>query len=203
MRGQFIRKTAKNPGESWSSMKTTCMLLAALWCQPVLVSADSAVAEPSEYRMDDYDAPVPDALTGAGWVGAVEVQRLMVEENAVVVDVIPEHRKPEALPENQIWIPVPHEGVPGALWLPDTGFGPLSETTERYFRMHLEEATEGDLDRPVAFYCRADCWMSWNAAKRALSYGYKNVYWFAEGVDDWFFEGFDFAHLTPAMGQRQ
>jgi rhodanese-related sulfurtransferase len=27
--------------------------------------------------------------------------------------------------------------------------------------------------------------MSWNAAKRALSYGYTNVAWYPEGTDGW------------------
>jgi hypothetical protein len=33
----------------------------------------------------------------------------------------------------------------------------------------------------LCFYCLADCWMSWNAAKRALSLGYSNVAWYREG----------------------
>jgi rhodanese-related sulfurtransferase len=27
--------------------------------------------------------------------------------------------------------------------------------------------------------------MSWNAAKRLRSWGYRNVHWFAEGADGW------------------
>jgi rhodanese-related sulfurtransferase len=27
--------------------------------------------------------------------------------------------------------------------------------------------------------------MSWNAAKRALSYGYTNVDWYSDGTDGW------------------
>jgi rhodanese-related sulfurtransferase len=27
--------------------------------------------------------------------------------------------------------------------------------------------------------------MSWNAAKRALSYGYTNIAWYREGTDGW------------------
>ena len=27
--------------------------------------------------------------------------------------------------------------------------------------------------------------MSWNAAKRALTYGYNRVYWYPEGTDGW------------------
>jgi len=73
--------------------------------------------------MEDYDAPVPDGLDGATRVTALDVKKLQTEKNALIVDVIPEHRKPDFLPENQIWIPVPHKGLVGALWLPDVGFG--------------------------------------------------------------------------------
>ena len=161
------------------------------------------VPEPCGYRMEDYDAPVPDGLSGATRVTAIEVKQLQEEKNALIVDVIPDHRRPEFLPKNQIWLPVPHKGLVGALWLPDIGFGAMSDVTEHYFRSHLEKATNGDLDHPVVFYCRIDCWMSWNASKRALTYGYTQVYWFADGIEDWDFEGFDFDILTPAEGQRQ
>ncbi len=170
----------------------------------VLTTSSAAeVDQPDGYRMELYDDVVPAGLTGATRVTAIDVKELQISDNAVVVDVIPDHRKPDFLPENQIWIPVPHNGLPNALWLPDTGFGVLSEVTERYFTTHLAAATRGDLTHAVVFYCRADCWMSWNAAKRALSYGYTRVYWFAEGIDDWSFEGFDFELLQPAPGQRQ
>ncbi len=161
------------------------------------------VPQPDGYRLDNFDARVPDALEGATRVSALDVRELQRTQNAVVVDVIPQHRRPPGLPDNQHWSPVPHEGLPGALWLPDTGMGALSDVTQRYFRRHLAAATDGQLRHPVVFYCRTDCWMSWNAAKRALSYGYERVYWFAEGTDDWYFEGFEFAILEPAPGLRQ
>jgi len=179
------------------------LILASLAMVLMTGALSADVPEPNGYRMELYDDLVPATLTGATTVGAVDVLKLQQTANAVVVDVIPEHRKPDFLPENQLWIPVPHRGVPGALWLPDIGFGVLSEITEGYFKHHLTLATEGDLDRAVIFYCRADCWMSWNAAKRAISYGYKNVYWFRDGVDDWFFEGYEYAILQAAPGERQ
>lgn len=161
------------------------------------------VPQPDGYRLELYDDEVPLGLDGAIRVTAKEVKQLQAAENAVVVDVIPEHRKPDYLPKNQIWIPVPHRGVPGALWLPDVGYGVLSGVTEGYFKRHIETATAGNLDHPIVFYCRINCWMSWNAAKRALTYGYSKVYWFADGIEDWHFEGYDFAVLTAAEGQRQ
>lgn len=162
-----------------------------------------AIEEPDGYRLEMYDDVVPDTLNGATRVTALDVQRLVRDVDALVIDVIPEHRRPESLPEGQLWIPVSHKGVPGALWLPDIGFGVLSDVTEKYFTSHLTNATRGNFDHPVIFYCRSDCWMSWNAAKRAMTYGYTAVYWFADGVDDWAFEDYEFENLIAAPGQRQ
>ncbi|MBX2879287.1 MAG: PQQ-dependent catabolism-associated CXXCW motif protein [Granulosicoccus sp.] len=162
-----------------------------------------AVEEPEGYRTELYDDLVPATLTGATVVNALEVQKLQQDMAAVVIDVIPEQRRPDDLPDGQLWFPVSHKGVPGAIWLPDTGFGVLSEVTEEYFKEHLASATGQNAQHPVVFYCRSNCWMSWNAAKRALSYGYKKVYWFADGIDDWAFEDLDFEILTPAPGKRQ
>lgn len=188
-----------HPVSLWQRFHITLMFVGLLLGSQVYAGVD----EPAGFRMELYDDVVPVGLAGAVTVSAQEVLKLQQEQGAVVVDVIPEHRRPEFLPDDQIWIPVPHKGVPGAVWLPDTGFGALSEVTESYFKRHLGAAVKGDFSHPIVFYCRSDCWMSWNAAKRALTYGYSNVYWFADGIDDWFFEGFDFALLTPAEGERQ
>lgn len=160
------------------------------------------VPEPEGYRLENYDAPVPETLQGATRVNAVLVRKLQLELQAIVIDVIPEHRKPDNLPENQVWIPLPHEGVSNAAWLPDVGYGALSPVTLQYFRSNLNSLVEGDPSRPVVFYCRIDCWMSWNAAKRAVSWGYSQVYWFADGIDDWRFEGYPVEILKPAEGKR-
>ncbi len=162
-----------------------------------------AVEEPAGYRMELYDDRVPETLKGATRVSAIEVRELQQDQGAMVIDVIPEHRPPDKLPDGQLWLPVAHQGVAGALWLPDVGYGILSEVTESYFKGHLEEIGRGDWGRPLVFYCRVDCWMSWNAAKRAMSYGYTSVYWFADGIDDWMFEEFQLEILKPAEGVRQ
>ena len=39
--------------------------------------------------------------------------------------------------------------------------------------------------------------MSWNAAKRALSYGYSRVYWYPEGTDGWAAAGGELTEATP------
>ena len=165
-------------------------------------SSDS-VEEPQDYRLEDYDAPVPQTLTGATLVDAFAVKKLLEEQSALVIDVIPQHRRPDFLPENQIWIPVEHQGVAGSIWLPDIGYGVLSDITIGYFKDNLQKHTDNKSEHPIVFYCRLDCWMSWNAAKRALEFGYTNVFWFADGLDGWTFEDFKTTALTPEPGKRQ
>jgi len=178
-------------------------MVALLTLIPMTAFAGGLVEEPDGYRLENYDDVVPDTLKGADVVDAEQVRALRDDSNAVVVDVLPAQRRPDFLPENQIWIPVPHKGVPGSIWLPDIGYGVLSDVTLAYFFNNLEQATGSDKSHPVVFYCRDNCWMSWNAAKRALEHGYTSVYWFAEGTDGWFESGFEFTELTPAEGVRQ
>ncbi len=190
---------ANDPVQHINSIRLLlCIVACSLW-----LPAMAEVAQPDGYRMELYDDEVPVNLDGATRVTAVDVKRLQEQHEALVIDVIPEHRRPDFLPENQIWIPVAHKGVAGALWLPDIGFGVLSDVTEHYFKSHLNDAVKGDVNHPVVFYCRSDCWMSWNAAKRALSYGYTSVFWFADGIDDWSFEDYEFEILQAATGKRQ
>jgi PQQ-dependent catabolism-associated CXXCW motif protein len=56
---------------------------------------------------------------------------------------------------------------------------------QAYFEQGLARATQGDKSKPLVFYCRKDCWMSWNAAKRALALGYGAVNWYPDGTDGW------------------
>jgi PQQ-dependent catabolism-associated CXXCW motif protein len=88
-------------------------------------------------------------------------------------------------PNRQIWRDKPRSNIPGSIWLPDTGYGKLAEATEDYLRRGLARASAGNNATLLVIYCQADCWMSWNAAKRVLSYGYTNVAWYPEGTDGW------------------
>ncbi|WP_457798723.1 PQQ-dependent catabolism-associated CXXCW motif protein [Methylocystis sp. S23] len=164
------------------------LALAALL--PPLVSLAQAETgrrppEPDGYRMDAYRAPVPATLKGATVVDTAGAFELWRSKAAVFVDVLPHAPKPEGLPRNAVWREQPRFDIPGGVWLPDTGFGALSETTRRYFEKGLEKATGADRAKPLVFYCLTDCWMSWNAAKRALTLGYANVSWYPEGADGW------------------
>lgn len=75
--------------------------------------------------------------------------------------------------------------IEDAVWLPNVGYGVLSPEHDAYFRRNLSALTNGSKAKPLVFFCLRNCWMSWNAAKRALSYGYSNVAWYRDGTDGW------------------
>jgi len=147
--------------------------------------AQDGVPEPDGYRTDNYRAPVPLTLQGARVLGTMEAAALWRSGGAAFIDVLPRPPKPPGLPAGTIWREAPRPHIPGSLWLPDTGYGALAASTEDYFRQGVFRASGGDRDRPLVFYCQAACWMSWNAAKRALGYGYVHVAWYPQGTDGW------------------
>lgn len=152
--------------------------------------------EPEGYRMGDYRTPTPATLAGARVVDTAEAEALW-RAGAAFVDVLPRAPKPEGLPPGTLWRERPRHNIPGSLWLPDTGYGALAPATEAYFRAGLAKAAGGDRGQPLVIYCLADCWMSWNAAKRALSYGHAAVVWYPEGTDGWAAAGLPLALSEP------
>jgi PQQ-dependent catabolism-associated CXXCW motif protein len=115
----------------------------------------------------------------------------------VFIDVLPQPPRPAGLPASTIWRPKPRQDVPGSVWLPDTGYGALAPVMDEYFVRGLLRATSGDRDRMVVFYCLANCWMSWNAAKRAIALGYTRVAWYPDGTDGWAADGLPLEPRTP------
>jgi PQQ-dependent catabolism-associated CXXCW motif protein len=159
------------------------LLTAAALHMPAL--ADESAAEPLSYRMEDYRSPVPAMLRGAQVVTTDEAAALLHDKQALFIDVMPHTPKPAKLPAGTIWREKPRNNIPGSVWLPNVGYGALSPETEGYFRTALETLTGGDKKRMMLFYCMTDCWMSWNAAKRAIEWGYGSVIWYPMGADGW------------------
>ena len=136
------------------------------------------------FRIARYRAPVHEAPPGGQRISIDELDRL-VASGAVLLDVMPaEGGGPE--PSTGAWRLIRHrENIPGSVWLADVGRGMLSAEMEIYFREGLARLTAGDTSRGVIVYCQSDCWMGWNAVKRASSLGYSNLYWYPEGTDGW------------------
>ncbi|WP_315704697.1 MULTISPECIES: PQQ-dependent catabolism-associated CXXCW motif protein [unclassified Bradyrhizobium] len=159
--------------------------------------ADDGVREPDDYRTENYRAPVPTTLAGARVLSTDQAEAIWRAKSGAFIDVLPRAPKPKNLPAGTVWRDQPRQDIPGSTWLPDTGYGVIAPATEAYLKRGLEQASGGDRARLLVFYCLANCWMSWNAAKRALSYGYANVAWYPEGTDGWAAADLPLAEVQP------
>lgn len=151
------------------------------------------------YRIDQFRGPVPETVPGARTVGTAEVKRLTESAGAspVLIDVMPAPQKPRGLAETALWFPPTRSHIPSSAWLPNVGYGRLSDGLDRYFRANLERLTAAEQARPIVIYCLAECWMSWNAARRAAEYGYTQVMWYPDGTTGWEGAGLPLAEGTP------
>ena len=150
----------------------------------VFARADGAPSEPLTFRQSNYRAPTPATLQGARVLTTGEAEKLWRAGEAAFVDVLPQAPRPVGLPADVVWRDKQRSDIPGSIWLPDTGYGELAPVMLDYFRRGLDRALDGR-SRALVFYCLKDCWMSWNAAKRALALGYKDVDWYPEGTEGW------------------
>jgi len=178
-------------------MKLYALILSLVFLFSTQAQPQISPPEPDHYRLDSYRAPVPLTLAGAKVISTAQAFDLWKKNYAVFIDALPHAPKPEGLPASVVWREPIRNDIPGSLWLADTGYGLLADVMLRYFEEGLIKATAADKDRPLVFYCLKDCWMSWNAAKRALSIGYRHVYWYPEGSDGWAAAGYPLEARQP------
>jgi PQQ-dependent catabolism-associated CXXCW motif protein len=171
-----------------------------LICSVLLAAAAPGAAvppEPSGYRMQEYRAPTPASLHGAKVLTTEQAHAAWQEQKTAFIDVLPQPPRPQGLPASTLWHPRPRFDIPRSIWLADTGYGALAPAMEAYFERGLSQASAGDHDRMLAFYCLENCWMSWNAAKRAMTLGYTNVAWYPDGTDGWIANGYPTEERDP------
>jgi PQQ-dependent catabolism-associated CXXCW motif protein len=179
-------------------------LVIAMFASTVSASAQVNPPEPDQYRTENYRAPVPATLAGVRVLTTAEAETIWRAKTGIFIDVLPRAPKPQNLPAGTVWRDKPRLNIPGSVWLPDTGYGKLAPATEDYLRQEIARASNSDNAALLVVYCQADCWMSWNAAKRILSYGYRHVAWYPEGTDGWEFAGLplDDSQPVPRAGEE-
>lgn len=159
--------------------------------------ADYAIDQTTGYRMQRYRSPVPADLPGAITIDTAAAYALHNEGAAVFIDVYPPRGLgPDPLDGHWITSDI-RESLPGSVWLPEVGRGHLQADELNYFQRNLERLTDSDQAASVVFFCTADCWQSWNAAKRATALGYLNVHWYPLGSDGWAEEGHSLQRIEP------
>ena len=79
------------------------------------------------------------------------------------------------------------ERIQGAQYaVPAAQAGSFNDATQQQFAQFLAQATGGNLQYPLVLYCLStQCWMSYNAALRAINLGYTNVLWYRGGIEAW------------------
>ena len=79
------------------------------------------------------------------------------------------------------------QGLPQAIpaaWAAQPGR--FDDETQSRLAQLLRQASGGRRDVALVFYCGGpQCWMSYNAALRAISLGYPNVMWYRGGMEAW------------------
>lgn len=161
------------------------LAILALWATGLAIAASPDFDPVTGYRIAHYRAPVPHDVPGGTVVEPEDIDRLVTDERAILLDVMPTEG-PGADPATGKWtLAKPHSSMPGSVWLADVGRGRIDARMEAYFRDNLERLTGGDRARPIVIYCQSDCWMAWNAVQRAAAWGFSRLYWYRDGVDGW------------------
>ena len=157
------------------------------WLAWLLIIVSLPLWAESSYRMERYRAPTPQHVPGAQTLDTAGLQKLLAAEQVLLIDVMAVTYRPETMYFDGEWLlNEAHYNIPGSIWLPNVGYGQLDQTLSGYFVENLKRLTHGDKDHPLVFYCILDCWMAWNASKRAAQeLGYQQVYWYREGMDGW------------------
>jgi PQQ-dependent catabolism-associated CXXCW motif protein len=137
---------------------------------------DWGVAVPPGLRAANYHGNTPTTLPGARVPKTLELKAMLESEpRPFLVDVLsgPAHRT-----------------LPGALWLHNGGLGDFNAAEEKRYLDMLALLSGNDKDRHLVFFCSGvRCWLSYNAAWRAVQAGYRNVYWYRGGIDAWLAAG--------------
>ncbi len=64
--------------------------------------------------------------------------------------------------------------------------GDFEDETQQHLAQFLDQLTQGRSDTALVFFCAGrECWLSYNAALRAVQLGYRNVLWYRGGLRAW------------------
>ena len=168
---------------------------AVLAAWPVLSHAQEAdVFDAAGYRRARYRGPVTLLPKPARRIALADALTLRPGENALFLDVLPAEGGVRDPATGHWTLAEPHETIPGARWFPDVGRAPVDQVLWAAF---AEAVRARPAHWPVVVFCRADCWMSWNAARRLALAGVLNVWWLAEGIEGWHDAARPLVPVTP------
>ena len=168
-------------------MKANAILLAvAATCLAVPSAAqERAVFDDNGYRTDRYRAPVDRDPRPSARLALPAALLLDPGKDALFIDVLPAGGGVRD-PETGRWrLSEEHLTIPGAVWHPEAGRGDADPALWDALVREVTDARRRNPHLPVILFCRTDCWMGWNAARRLAAQGHDGVWWLAEGIEGW------------------
>ncbi|WP_086480237.1 rhodanese-like domain-containing protein [Oceanospirillum sanctuarii] len=167
------------------------------YLQPLSEEDQQLLSDPSLFdanglRNSRYRAPVPSQAPGAMTLSDSEFVTLNEQNRLLLIDVLP-----TTLREGRFINTKQHKTIPGSFWLANTGKADAPESINRYFSDQLSILMARHPDKTPVFFCKTDCWMSWNAAAKASALGIKPLYWYPSGIDGWQEKGGDLVLQPP------
>ncbi|MFM7344083.1 MAG: hypothetical protein ACKO1J_01775 [Tagaea sp.] len=146
---------------------------------------DAALFDGAGYRTARYRSPVAADPAPARAIALADALALHAKGAALFIDVMPAEGGLRD-PATGAWRLVEdHLTIPDALWFPEAGRAPVDPVLWRALEAGVRAERRAAPHRPVILFCRIDCWMSWNAARRLATAGFGEVFWLAEGTDGW------------------
>lgn len=138
----------------------------------LLERQDFGVQPTKQLHGDPMHGPTPTSIPGGQVITTKGLAALVQGRQAphILFDVLGQM---ETLPN----------AVPAA-WLAQPGS--FNDSVQQQVGEVLGQRTHGRKDVALVFYCLSrECWMSYNAALRAIHAGYTNVLWYRGGIEAW------------------
>ncbi len=139
----------------------------------------------------------PTSLDGGQVLHTLALRALLRTDKPILLDVSEAPRRPKTA-TTALWMPLPHQDIPGSIWIPGAGLGAIPPTLALFLAQRLATLTHGHANAPIVVYCHPHCWMSWNAARRLVWLGYQRVYWDPDGIEGWEKAGLTLATVSPS-----
>ena len=133
---------------------------------------DLGVAPTAQLHTGAMHGPTPSSIPGGQVITTQGLQQLVGARQTpfLLLDVL---GGPQAIPGAQYAVPAAQPGT-------------FDDATQQQFGQFLQRATNGNKEMPLVLYCQSrECWMSYNAALRAINLGYRNVLWYRGGIEAW------------------
>jgi len=137
---------------------------------------DFGVQPTSQLYAGSPHGPTPSSIPGGKVITTNQLKSMVMsgQNSMLIFDVLNGQQSlPGAIPAVQAASP-----------------GSFSDQIQQMMGQYLTQATRGNKQTAMVFYCQSNyCWMSYNAALRAINLGYTNVYWYRGGIEAWQAQG--------------